>query len=97
MRNQVSFGKSFDLVTTICDYLTTLQQTLDSDGMDDAVQALESLVEFTQGPCRENQSAVVKAKVIEACSNILTWDDKDLVVIPISHPWLSLYPVIARG
>ena len=61
------------------------------------MQALESLVEFTQGPCRENQSAVVKAKVIEACSNILTWDDKDLVVIPISHPWLSLYPVIARG
>jgi hypothetical protein len=43
-------------------------------------QALESLVEFTQGPCRDNQRAVVKAKVIEACSNILSWDEKDLVV-----------------
>ena len=45
LRTQSLLGKSYDLVTAVAEYLAVLEQNVDDDNLDEAAQALETLVE----------------------------------------------------
>jgi hypothetical protein len=42
------------------------------------VQCVNTLVDLVQGPCKENQIALVNGRVIDSAVNIMAWDGNDL-------------------
>ncbi len=49
-------------------------------GLDEAIQAVDTLTEFVQGPCRANQMVVVGVKAVDTATKIMAWTRKDLLV-----------------
>ncbi len=76
----MSGGKSYDLVTAVADYFCVLEGNVNEASLDEMVQALETMIEMTQGPCQENQRLFVGTKVLDACIRVLAWTPHDLEV-----------------
>ena len=72
LRAQTSSRKSFDLVTKIVKYLDSMVRNRNKEYFDKMILCLEVLTEFIQGPCIENQIAIIEAKLVETASEILS-------------------------
>jgi hypothetical protein len=80
LRLQATSGRSYDLVTAVARYFVALEAHGDNSNLNETMQAIATLVDMTQGPCTENISAVISAKVVDACKRIFSWSEVDLQV-----------------
>ena len=83
LRVQARSGKSYDLVTSVARYFVTIEASLDEDSLDEALQAMNTLVDMMQGPCVGNIQAAIDAKVVDVCKRLLAWTDADLKVLSL--------------
>jgi len=89
MQAQTAQHVSFDLVQKtllitrllLCD----MSADLDEDRMECACQALDTLTEVIQGPCASAQRALMDAKVLDVCTQIMA-DPFDLAFEDPDHP-----------
>jgi len=86
---QSAQNSSFDLVQKTLGILRLLccdmAADLDEDRMGTACQALDTLAEVVQGPCKSAQKALMDAKVLDVCTQIMA-DPFDLAFEDPDHP-----------
>ena len=54
---------------------------ISSETYDEIEQCFDTLTEFIQGPCKDNQDAISSTKFLEYAVQVLTEDEKLYVVI----------------
>jgi len=89
MQSQTAQHVSFDLVQKTLSILRLLccdmSADLNEDRMEAACQALDTLTEVIQGPCASAQRALMDAKVLDVCTQIMA-DPFDLAFEDPDHP-----------
>ena len=71
LRSQTQNVKSYDLISETASYLEALYREIDSTNIDIAVQVFTTLTEYCQGPCIDNQYALIRTKLCESTNHIL--------------------------
>jgi len=71
LRSQPDNIKPYDVVTETCNFLIGLERYVDNYTSDLTIQLFACLTEYCQG-CAQNQNAIVRAKVCNACAKLLT-------------------------
>ncbi len=69
-----------DMVSVVAQYLLGLERHMNQHMLGDAAQALQTLVEFLQGPCVANQALVIRLKVPAVLTSFLSWTNRELYV-----------------
>ena len=71
LHSQSNFRKSYDLVSHTQHYLTVLFNHFEPFLFEPLVKCFDLLIEFTQGPCLENQLALINSKLLITINDIL--------------------------
>ncbi|KRW98864.1 MIR motif [Pseudocohnilembus persalinus] len=80
LRNQWNHRNKYDMVNAVADLLRTYYRDARTQDMYDNMQkCLDTLSEFIQGPCPENQMAVSESKFFEVFQEIFEPVDKNQV------------------
>lgn len=67
--------RSYDIVTEVAEYVTTLYNSeINGVTVQYAIQALQTLTEFMQGPCKGNQEILASSKLPGTCNKIMQTD-----------------------
>ncbi|CAK81773.1 unnamed protein product (macronuclear) [Paramecium tetraurelia] len=74
MRSQSNQKNSFDLVSQIVLLLSTF--LISKGNYESVLQCFETLTELIQGPCKQNQQALLKSNLLEYVVLILSEDEK---------------------
>lgn len=61
----------YDLISETAAFLEALEREIDATNIDIAIQLFTTLTEYCQGPCPENQSALIRTKLCESVNWIL--------------------------
>lgn len=72
LRHQTSSRNNYDLVSIIIELLRTYQKRLVPDNYENIMRCLDTLAEFVQGPCPENQIALLDSKFLEFAHEIFS-------------------------
>lgn len=72
VRHQHDNFNSYNMCTLIMELLHTLVKRLDSSSIETAIQILNTLTEFCQGPCPLNQACIVSSNVMAEVNRILS-------------------------
>lgn len=73
MLNGQTNSKTFDVVTFISTMLGAYEnEYVNCYSSNLGNQMMDTLTEFIQGPCKENQRALVNAKVIDNCRDLIS-------------------------
>lgn len=75
IRFQEKSNISYNLITSVISLLDLLMKKKSFYSFFIMSQCFETLTEFIQGPCTENQDAVVNSKFIDLCSELLSLDE----------------------
>ncbi|KAL6077190.1 Inositol 1,4,5-trisphosphate receptor type 1, variant 2 [Balamuthia mandrillaris] len=71
--NNNSF-ESYDLISETASYLEALERDIDATNIDIAIQLFITLTEYCQGPCLDNQLALIRTKLCDSVNSILQND-----------------------
>eukprot|EP00026_Physarum_polycephalum_P000121 Phypoly_transcript_00121.p1 GENE.Phypoly_transcript_00121~~Phypoly_transcript_00121.p1 ORF type:complete len:2101 (+),score=228.03 Phypoly_transcript_00121:347-6649(+) len=71
LRSQTNNIKSYDLISETAAFLEALEREIDATNIDIAIQLFVTLTEYCQGPCPDNQSALIRTKLSESVNWIL--------------------------
>lgn len=71
LRQQLDSLQSYDLVTETSSYLEAIERNIDSGSVSTAIQVFDSLTEYCQGPCAENQLALTRTKMTESVNFLM--------------------------
>jgi hypothetical protein len=71
LRYQENFRKVYDLVSLTNIYLQSLFNNFEKQFFESLVKCFDLLIEFIQGPCLENQVALINSKLLITISDIL--------------------------
>ena len=75
LRAQSGRGRSVNMVAVVTKLFLAIHDSLHSaPAMHLAIQVLDTLVEMMQGPCRANQTALVRHKFVEAAASLLSME-----------------------
>jgi hypothetical protein len=66
IRQQRHSLQSYDLVSETAVYLEALERNIDAGSVSTAIQVFNSLTEYCQGPCLDNQMALTKTKLCDS-------------------------------
>jgi hypothetical protein len=72
LRYQENFRKVYDLVSLTNIYLQSLFNNFEKQFFESLVKCFDLLIEFIQGPCLENQVALINSKLLITISDILS-------------------------
>lgn len=76
LRSQTQNVKSFDLVSETAAYLGAVHREINPSNIDAAIQTYETLAEFCQGPCTDNQQALIRTKLCQSTNHLLNAEFK---------------------
>ena len=79
LRKQLNSKFSYDLISLTTKLLMSYK--ISSETYDEIEQCFDTLTEFIQGPCKDNQDAISSTKFLEYAVQVLTEDEKLYVVI----------------
>ena len=71
LHNQTNFRKNYDLVSKTQHYLTILFNNFEPFLFESLIKCFDLLIEFIQGPCFENQIALINSKLLITINDIL--------------------------
>lgn len=71
LRQQLDSMQSYDLITETASYLETLERNIDAGSVETAIQTFDTLTEYCQGPCAENQLALTRTKLTESVNFLM--------------------------
>ncbi|KAL4497224.1 hypothetical protein ABPG72_019544 [Tetrahymena utriculariae] len=71
MHTQTGSRTSYDLINIIVQLVETLVENINQNNYDKLVQCFDTLTEFIQGPCKENQIALCEGRFIEIATKLL--------------------------
>lgn len=77
LRYQTSSRTRYNLVETVTDLLRAYDLNLVQGNYDNVIRCLDTLTEFVQGPCPENQIEIINGKFFEVALGLLTKDDDE--------------------
>jgi len=72
IRQQYNSYHSYDLLVDMSDLLNAYMQTRHSAFFEPMLQCFDTLTEFIQGPCRENQIAILQGSFLDLAANLLS-------------------------
>lgn len=75
IRIQIRSRNSFDLVESVIILLQELMKRKKPESFHIIRHCFEMLIECIQGPCKQNQKAIINSKFLEVASNILSIDE----------------------
>lgn len=75
MREQSNSKNNYNMVSLVVRLAETLIENLTQENYQLLLQCLDTLSEFIQGPCYENQIALANSRFIEMSSQVLKVDD----------------------
>jgi cytochrome b561 len=73
LRFQPNNFRSYDLVSETAFCLESLENSIDEITIDTIIQFFITLTEYCQGPCPDNQSALIKTKLLDSVTYILKY------------------------
>ena len=73
LHSQTNFRKSYDLVSQTQHYLTILFNHFEPFLFEPLMKCFDLLIEFIQGPCLENQIAIINSKLLITMNDILKY------------------------
>lgn len=73
LHSQTNFRKSYDLVSQTQHYLTILFNHFEPFLFEPLMKCFDLLIEFIQGPCLENQLALINSKLLITINDILKY------------------------
>jgi len=76
IRQQTNSYHSYDLLVSISDLLGVYMEVKHSKFFETMMQCFDTLTELIQGPCMENQLAVVQSNFPDLASNLLSIDER---------------------
>ena len=71
MRNQETNYKSYDIIGDIIELLSNYLNIKKQKYFNNMVQCFDTLTEYIQGPCPENQNALIQGSFLDLASNLL--------------------------
>jgi len=71
LRVQSNNYQSYDLISETAALLEAIEKDIDSTNLDQAVQLFATITEYCQGPCPDNQNALIRTKLCDSVNNIL--------------------------
>ena len=71
LRDQKHNFNSYDLVTTVSELLLVYSTRMIQGDYDNIIKCLDTLTDFVQGPCPENQATLLDSKFLEIAYKIL--------------------------
>ncbi|EAR93357.2 MIR domain protein (macronuclear) [Tetrahymena thermophila SB210] len=71
MHTQSGSRTSYDLINIIVQLVETLVENINQNNYDKLVQCFDTLTEFIQGPCKENQIALCEGRFLEIATKLL--------------------------
>lgn len=71
LRQQLDSMQSYDLITETASYLEALERNIDAGSVETAMQTFDTLTEYCQGPCAENQLALTRTKFTESINFLM--------------------------
>lgn len=80
LRQQPGRDVSYNLVSATAEYFVTLETAVTEASLSELEQVLNTMTEFTQGPCQANQEVFSAKQVLNAASEIISWSASDLEV-----------------
>lgn len=72
IRYQTNSYHSYDLLADISDLLNAYMQTKHTAFFDTMIQCFDTITEFIQGPCFENQVAIIQGSFLDLASSLLS-------------------------
>ena len=72
IRQQTNSYHSYDLLDDISDLLNAFIQIKHTIFFDTMIQCFDTITEFIQGPCFENQVAIIQGSFLDLACNILS-------------------------
>lgn len=72
IRHQTNSYHSYDLLDDISDLLNAYMQIKHTAFFDTMIQCFDTITEFIQGPCVENQVAIIQGSFLDLACNILS-------------------------
>jgi len=76
LRFQTNSRNRYDMVEAVIELLRTYYSNLVQGNYDNIIKCLDTLTEFVQGPCPENQLVLIDGKFFEVASGILSKEIK---------------------
>ncbi|KRX09146.1 hypothetical protein PPERSA_08862 [Pseudocohnilembus persalinus] len=76
MRKQININKQLkknpvNMIRVIADLFQRYSKIMNGANIDFGIQILDTLIEMIQGPCKENQFALVNTKILESLEDIM--------------------------
>mmetsp|Transcript_5319 Transcript_5319/g.4510 ORF Transcript_5319/g.4510 Transcript_5319/m.4510 type:complete len:150 (-) Transcript_5319:2389-2838(-) len=72
LRYQTNSRNRYDLVEAVIDLLRIYYSNLVEENYDNIIKCLDTLTEFVQGPCPENQVALIDGKFFDVAYELLS-------------------------
>ncbi|KAL4492562.1 hypothetical protein ABPG72_007675 [Tetrahymena utriculariae] len=76
IRYQTNSRNKHDMVTAIIDLLYIFYDNIDEENFSNMLKCLDTLIEFVQGPCIQNQNAIIDSKFFQFAEEILEGYDQ---------------------
>jgi len=77
IRYQSNSYHSYDILSDISDLLDTYLQTKINNWFGTMLQCFDTLIEFIQGPCVDNQTATIQSSFLDLANALLSIDERE--------------------
>jgi hypothetical protein len=72
LKNQFNTKRPYDMISLAVELSKTCIENACASNFENIMSTVDTLIEFVQGPCTENQITVVESKYLEHLNEILT-------------------------